>query len=517
MKNLYSIFETNCYEMEKKTIEEKFKAYLSRSGLLSKDYQVRGVEWCVEHEVKGFDLLPLLLTPTTNKKVIRGGIMADEMGLGKTIQMLGLMVCNFQRQTLIVLPKALLDQWVSAIKKTLGHKPLVYHHVSKKNKLSVDEKLKTSPIVLTTYGMIALSKKKKVLSALHKIAWNRLIFDEAHHLRNSSTSEYAGAMELKTQITWLVTGTPIQNKVKDLYSLMDILKVPAAYYQNEEILADLANHLIIHRTKVEVGIILPAVSYDSKQIEWSNKVEKKIAQSFHRGIEACMLVDLNGGGDEGDREEEEEEGLGEGGEDSILLKILRARQTCILAALMHANQLQTRLETDNAVDKINSCKMKAVIEKIVERKENGKNKLVFCHFRGEIDYLKAMLTNTENDMAVQVIDGRTKTRERRKILEQKKEEAEASSTQILILQIQTGCEGLNLQMYSEVYFVSPHWNPAVEEQAIARCHRIGQTQETDVFRFYMNGFDGEAKTRSLDQYVSVVQLNKREIAHKILW
>ena len=197
-----------------------------------------------------------------------------------------------------------------------------------------------------------------------------------------------------------------------------------------------------------------------------------------------------------------------------------------------------------------------MIAKIVERKENGKHKLVFCHYRGEIDFIKAILVN-DYQMNVSVIDGRTKINERRKILEQAaaataaEEQASAGQAQgeILILQIQTGCEGLNLQKFSEVYFVSPHWNPAVEEQAIARCHRIGQTAETDVFRFYMNGFasaseagagssaseagagtsasdagagaaagaGGIVKKRSLDEYISIVQLKKKEIVTKVLW
>ena len=126
-----------------------------------------------------------------------------------------------------------------------------------------------------------------------------------------------------------------------------------------------------------------------------------------------------------------------------------------------------------------------MIEKIVERKDNGKKKIIFCHFRGEIDYIKAQLMTTHK-IKVAVIDGRTPEGERREILQAKqeqpqaqakqaqakqaqaKQEQEREDIQVLILQIQTGCEGLNLQTYSEVYFVSPHWNPAVEDQAVAR-------------------------------------------------
>jgi hypothetical protein len=91
------------------------------------------------------------------------------------------------------------------------------------------------------------------------------------------------------------------------------------------------------------------------------------------------------------------------------------------------------------------------------------------------------------------------------------------------LQIQTGCEGLNLQAdYCEVYFVSPNWNPAVEEQAIARCHRIGQIKPVHVFRFHMGTFqlpeDAEETVivPTLDKYIHLVQEEKREISNAIL-
>ena len=86
------------------------------------------------------------------------------------------------------------------------------------------------------------------------------------------------------------------------------------------------------------------------------------------------------------------------------------------------------------------------------------------------------------------------------------------ATDVLIVQIQTACEGLNLQQYQEVHFVSPHWNPAVEDHAIARCHRIGQTQPVRVFRYIMNNMGA---IRSFEQYCKMVQDIKREIMQLI--
>jgi SNF2 family DNA or RNA helicase len=112
-------------------------------------------------------------------------------------------------------------------------------------------------------------------------------------------------------------------------------------------------------------------------------------------------------------------------------------------------------------------------------------------------------------MNVAVIDGTVSASKRKKILD--------SAYDALILQIQTCSEGLNLQAnYNEIYFVSPHWNPFVEEQAIARCHRIGQTKQVVVFRYEMAGFDREGTTKSLEKYVHEKQGKKKDISAELL-
>jgi SNF2 family DNA or RNA helicase len=164
----------------------------------------------------------------------------------------------------------------------------------------------------------------------------------------------------------------------------------------------------------------------------------------------------------------------------ILTVMLRAKQSCIYPKLM-AKKLDTLIDYSSYKEAFDyNSKLTAVINTIVQRKNNGNGKLIFCHFRDEIaDKLrKAGLDK------IATFDGRTSNSKRFDILNNKNE--------VLILQIQTGCEGLNLQEnYNEIYFVSPHWNPAIEEQAIARCHRIGQTKSVYVNRFQMATFATE--------------------------
>jgi SNF2 family DNA or RNA helicase len=112
-------------------------------------------------------------------------------------------------------------------------------------------------------------------------------------------------------------------------------------------------------------------------------------------------------------------------------------------------------------------------------------------------------------MTILTFDGRSTEKQRAYAL------SKDNKCDVLILQIQTGCEGLNLQQFSEVYFVSPHWNPAIEDQAVARCHRIGQENNINVFRFEMCGFDEENETKSLDKYAFSVQETKRGVMSMI--
>jgi SNF2 family DNA or RNA helicase len=153
-------------------------------------------------------------------------------------------------------------------------------------------------------------------------------------------------------------------------------------------------------------------------------------------------------------------------------------------------------------------KMSTVISRLIKNQDASTKKLVFCHFRNEMDILEEHLM--QNNIRTAKIDGRISSQKKRtKIMAD-------TSIEVLILQVRVGCEGLNLQSYSEVYFVSPAWNPFIEDQAIARCHRIGQKKPVNVYRFYMEGFDQEQPTFSQDMYSSQVQETKKKLEKEII-
>ena len=469
-----------------------YSDFCVKAGFDYKDYQHSGVSFCkhVEQNTRW-----------------RGGLIADEMGLGKTVMMLGLITCNYKPRTLIVLPLALLHQWQSIIQTHLKHKPMVFHGPGAKK--YTKEQVEQSPIVLTTYGSISSPVPRKgklpappVPCILKNVAWDRVIFDEGHHLRNAKTGRHVGALNIKAECRWIVTGTPIQNRKSDFYALCAQMGFSPAFYSNQANLITITKKHILRRTKSEVGINLPQLTEQKHTLHWENEEERNVAEQIHSLVYS--------GNDRTTPISSTVHGFGQ----KKLPLMIRARQVCVCPPLL-LPKIRDILDLDNdeptgeleqklLLGASQHSKIDAAVKAIAARKDNKRAKLLFCSYRGEIDLLKIKLL--AEGFSVSVLDGRVSSKARQSIISDE-------TVDILILQTQTGCEGLNLQRFSEVYFMSPHWNPAVEDQAIARAHRLGQTQKVDVLRFIMSDFSKTSIT--IEKAVMEKQEQKRQMAREL--
>ena len=544
---------------------DRFDEYVQKSGLEPKSYQREGVEFCLRREEPGA------------VAAVRGGIIADEMGLGKTIVMMGLILANLAafRRTLIVVPVALIAQWVAQIKKTIidtGVKTdlvvVVYHGVTGKRRVVLSEGgvdpvwchrppkrggggggARAIDIVITTYGCVAMEEpasvsKKKPLNVVAKAApkapkvptlslltfhADRVIFDEAHHLRNKTSRIFKGAMRVVVAAAegairpsvWIVTGTPIQNKISDLKSLCYILGFGVGDLISEEKRRAIRDQFVLRRTKVSVGMVaeegaeeaggaaeavdvtcaprLQSLKHYKSQVPWSSENELDLSREIHQKARNTT-----------DRAER-------------LKLYTRMRQMCVWPALLKSSKKVVSSgeyeethglsmeEYHVAVSK--QSKLDRVVATMMAEASagSGRKSIVFCHYRREMTQLRDMLLRgggvgcgSEEDIAI--IDGTVGQRERARIF--------AAAPTVLILQIRTCSEGLNLQSYSDVYFISPHWNPCVEDQAIARCYRMGQTSQVRVFRFYMTDFVAEVDSVSQEAASAVVEECISTLDHK---
>jgi len=452
-----------------KFLVKQYLEFCNKNNIHIQTHQIYGVLWCIRKERSNNIFV-------TNKW--KGGILADDMGMGKTIQMIATILLNFKKKTLILLPPILIQQWYSEILKILGHSSVLYHGSNKKN-INSYKKLEKATIVITSYDTFLCSPE------LLEISWDRTICDEAHRLRNPKTKLYKYIQyRLQTNILWCITGTPIHNKIGDILSLFSLFALdPKSIKKNS-----LPEDMVLRRTK-NANIILPEKKEFKQMIQWKmNSGEWKLAKDIHLSIGGVF-----GGGGIG---VEEVESFWKTKNINDLVTMIRAKQLCILPKLLEKPVLQ--LEYDEPDDLFpeqlknttlqnTSCKIKAILQHILSPTRVGRGKIIFCHFQLEMTKITELLREKNKDNNNYWIGNWKEFLLRQRKCNNNNDDDTNKVPPILILQIRSGCEGLNLQNdFSEVYFVSPNWNPTLEDQAIARCHRIGQQKEVFVYRFYMD-------------------------------
>ena len=457
------------------------------------DYQREGVRWMLEQEL-------------TNTEFCYGGILADDPGLGKTIQTISLIIGNppnpllttpdAPNKTLIVVPISIIQQWKDAIEAIYPSLQVTIHHSSYKEYIFAQdiEKDKCNIVITGYHQLYASINKEYWQTVLHKHRWYRVILDEGHLIRNHNTKLFKGAFDIPAKYRWILSGTPIQNKIDDIISMFKYLHVPPTLINHN--LDRLKSTKIFRRNRSivadrykELFVKIVDMPFDSnEERDFYIRVKDEVHNEFLRVMREC--------------EDEKDKMM------IILELILRLRQASI-----HPNLVIRGLAKKYGVKKPklwrhgSSTKIQKLRE-LIDCQNRDDKAMVVCHFKEEMELISADLQRAFPKLRVKQFNGSMSTDAKNDVIRMCCEDG----VDVLLINIVCGGVGLNLQMFNKVYILTPNWNPSNEIQAIARCHRIGQTRNVDVFKLVLQ----EPEFLTIDQRILDIQRGKRELMAKFL-
>ena len=402
-----------------------------------------------------------------------GAILADDLGLGKTIQTLTLLLSRAEDgPALVVAPTSLLTNWAresARFTPALKTVRLAAGGSAKARKKALKD-AGPGTVVLTTYGL--MQRQTELFAEKH---WHTVVLDEAQAIKNPDSLRAKAAFQLNADFRVALSGTPVENKALELWSLMKFLvpgllgtkksfeashSTAVAEGQGYEVVGLRARvqPFLLRRTKSEVLPELPP--------------RTDVAIEVEPGKKQGALIELL-------RQEAEKACRGESHME-IFAALMKLRQACCHPSLVspHAN--------------IPSAKMEAFRELVGELKEGGHRVLVFSQFSGHLALVRAELEQL--GLSYQYLDGKTPPKTRQKRVDA----FQAGEGDVFLISLKAGGVGLTLTEADYCFVLDPWWNPATEMQAVDRAHRIGQTKTVFVNR-YVSGGTIEEKVMALKE------------------
>jgi len=401
-----------------------------------------------------------------------GGILADDMGLGKTIQALSFLQHyknqNHQMNAMVVCPTTLIYNWENEIKKFTPELSYSIHHGSSRTRDV--EALMKHDIVITTYGTL-----RSDIKLFLNVKFDYMLLDESQAIKNPSSKVTRAASLLNSKHRLCLSGTPLQNNTFDIYAQMNFLNPgmlgSIEFFRQEFAIpidklgeADRKAHLrkllypfILRRTKEQVAKDLPE---KQEMILWCEMgdEQRRIYDAYRNDYRDKILGTIDN------------QGLGKS-QLTILQGLMKLRQICDSPAILN--------EEDSFEN--HSIKIEELAREITEDMSDHKA-LVFSQFLGMLALIRKKLD--ELGVKYEYFDGSTSAPDREKAIQnfQKNDEV-----RVFLISLKAGGVGLNLTAADYVYIVDPWWNPAVEQQAIDRTHRIGQTKNIFAYRMICRG------------------------------
>jgi superfamily II DNA or RNA helicase len=441
-------------------------------NMTPRDYQIIGYQWLVERH-----------------SLELGAVLADEMGLGKTLQAIMMILAITQKQIqlhtkdpkiLIVVPPSLLYNWHNEI-TTIYDKldPLLYFG-SKRN----SELLKETPVTITSYDLI-----RRDLDEFKLIEYEMVIFDEAQWVKNIKARRSIASRYINRKFTLCLTGTPLENHVGDYYAIMDLaipgilgtLSTFQTLYQDhgDQWLKQRTAPFILRRLKVNILDELPKKTEQTVILQLSS-TQKTLYHGIVQKIKQSR------------KNSENKNSI------QILTAILRLRQLCITPQLLNAEGTDL------------SPKFNYLCKTIPDILENNHSCLLYSQFAQVLDKLVPIFK--KENIPFLRIDGTVPAKKRQDIVNQF--QSKDAPPMVLMMTLKTGGVGLNLTRASYVIHLDPWWNPATEDQATDRAHRIGQTEPVSVYKLVMKD-SIEEKVLKLKQEKQKLLINILETSGKI--
>ncbi|MBI5847697.1 MAG: DEAD/DEAH box helicase [Nitrospirae bacterium] len=421
-----------------------------------------------------------------------GACLADDMGLGKTIQAISLLGgikegrINTQRSDaqyphLVVLPPSLLFNWENEITRFYPKLKLVFY-AGKERSTSFEG----YDVVLTTYGLV-----RRDIERLREIRFDVIIFDEAQAIKNIHADVTGAVRQLKCNFKLAMTGTPVENHIGEYYSIVD-LAVPGLLGEYEEFrplikqesspslnrIIRRTRPFVLRRTKEKILKELPPKTETDIYLDLTEKQKalyKRTVSEIRQTIDEAYRTKT-----------------GQQAQIVALTAILKLRQLCISPQLLSPEIKES------------SPKTVFLIESLRELLEENHSALVFSQFTSFLDLLEPDLR--KHNINFLRLDGSTQVKKRKKLIETFQG---GDGPSVFLLSLKAGGQGLNLTRASYVFHLDPWWNPAVENQASDRAHRIGQKKKVTITRILMRHTIEEKmmalKKKKLELYKAVME------------
>lgn len=414
-----------------------------------------------------------------------GACLADDMGLGKTIQALALILEHAEKgPTLVVAPTSVCHNWISECERFAPSLKVVLH--AKERDPELLKALGPMQLLVTSYGL--LYQENELLSS---ITWQTIILDEAQVIKNSQTKRSQAAHQLRGDVKVILTGTPVENRLSELWNLFRFInpgllgsfesfskRFAEPIEQNKDVAARQALKKIVlpfvlRRLKSQVMTELPPRIEKTVVIPFDSAEQAFYEALRQNAIE--KLIQLNS---------QEKKRI------HILAEITRLRRACCHPTLV-APEVN-----------ISGTKLRVVSELIDELRENRHRALLFSQFVGHLEKVKALLD--EKKISYQYLDGSTPIDERQRRVAA----YQSGQGDFFLISLRAGGTGLNLTGADYVIHLDPWWNPAVEDQASDRAHRIGQTRPVTIYRVIMEG--------TIEEKMLKLHQDKRDLVSDIL-